>query len=56
MLMAFSFCRDDWIRTSDLLHPMQARYRAALRPELFSFNTGIVKRAANVGEQLFRAK
>ena len=27
-------CRDDWIRTSDLLHPMQTRYRAALRPEL----------------------
>lgn len=25
--------RDDWIRTSDLLHPMQTRYRAALRPE-----------------------
>lgn len=28
------FCRDDWIRTSDLLHPMQTRYRAALRPAL----------------------
>ena len=28
------FCRDDWIRTSGLLHPMQTRYRAALRPEL----------------------
>jgi hypothetical protein len=27
------FCRDDWIRTSDPLHPMQVRYRAALRPE-----------------------
>jgi hypothetical protein len=25
-------CRDDWIRTSDPLHPMQVRYRAALRP------------------------
>jgi hypothetical protein len=25
--------RDDWIRTSGLLHPMQTRYRAALRPE-----------------------
>jgi hypothetical protein len=25
--------RDDWIRTSDPLHPMQMRYRAALRPE-----------------------
>jgi hypothetical protein len=33
--MAFKFLsRDDWIRTSDLLHPMQARYRAALRPVL----------------------
>lgn len=30
----FGFRRDDWIRTSDLLHPMQTRYRAALRPEL----------------------
>lgn len=29
-------CRDDWIRTSDLLHPMQTRYRAALRPELYN--------------------
>ena len=27
-------CRDDWIRTSDPLHPMQVRYRAALRPAL----------------------
>ena len=27
-------CRDDWIRTSGLLHPMQTRYRAALRPEI----------------------
>jgi hypothetical protein len=27
------FGRDDWIRTSGLLHPMQTRYRAALRPE-----------------------
>jgi hypothetical protein len=27
------FSRDDWIRTSDPLHPMQVRYRAALRPE-----------------------
>ena len=26
--------RDDWIRTSDPLHPMQVRYRAALRPEV----------------------
>jgi hypothetical protein len=25
--------RDDWIRTSDPLHPMQVRYRAALHPE-----------------------
>ncbi len=26
-------CRDDWIRTSDPLHPMQVRYQAALHPE-----------------------
>ena len=25
--------RGDWIRTSDLLLPKQARYRATLRPE-----------------------
>ena len=31
--MIYSLCRDDWIRTSDPLHPMQMRYRAALRPE-----------------------
>jgi hypothetical protein len=26
--------RDDWIRTSDLFVPNEARYRAALHPEL----------------------
>ncbi len=26
--------RGDWIRTSDHLHPMQVRYRAALHPEI----------------------
>ena len=25
--------RGDWIRTSDLLNPIQVRYRTALRPE-----------------------
>jgi hypothetical protein len=29
----FIFCRDGGIRTHDLLHPMQARYQAALHPE-----------------------
>lgn len=33
MLELLFFCRDDWIRTSDPLHPMQVRYRAALHPE-----------------------
>ena len=28
------FRRDDKIRTCDPLHPMQVRYRAALRPEI----------------------
>ncbi len=28
--------RDDKIRTCDPLHPMQVRYRAALRPELYN--------------------
>ena len=27
------YSRGDWIRTSDLLLPKQARYRATLRPE-----------------------
>lgn len=34
MLELLFFCRDDWIRTSDPLHPMQVRYQAALHPEL----------------------
>ena len=29
--------RDDWIRTSDFLHPMQALYQAELRPEKVEF-------------------
>jgi hypothetical protein len=33
-------CRDDWIRTSDPLHPMQVRYRAALRPVNSGFEEG----------------
>ena len=32
----FLVCRGDWIRTSDLLHPMQARYQAAPHPVLKS--------------------
>ena len=28
--------RDDWIRTSDLLRPMQTRYQAAPRPDLLA--------------------
>lgn len=31
--MDFSFCRGDWIRTSDPQHPMLIRYQTALRPE-----------------------
>ena len=31
-----SIGRDDKIRTCDPLHPMQVRYRAALRPEFYS--------------------
>jgi predicted nucleic acid-binding protein len=27
--------RADWIRTSDLLNPIQAHYQAVLRPEIF---------------------
>jgi hypothetical protein len=38
-----SICREGGIRTHDLLHPMQARYRTALHPEIIvlqiSFNT-----------------
>ena len=32
----FNFCRVDWIRTSDPLHPIQVRYRAAPPPEQFT--------------------
>ena len=32
-LLVTLICRDDKIRTCDPLHPMQVRYRAALRPE-----------------------
>ncbi len=34
-LIALYKCRDDWIRTSDLVVPNDARYRAALHPALF---------------------
>jgi hypothetical protein len=30
--------RGDWIRTSDLLNPIQVRYRTALRPDCFVLN------------------
>jgi uncharacterized membrane protein len=36
-----SICRGDWIRTSDLFVPNEARYRAALRPEKQVANLGI---------------
>ncbi len=36
----FKISRDDKIRTCDPLHPMQVRYRAALRP--------VHKRGANI--------
>ena len=32
-LMINKKCRDDWIRTSGLFVPNEARYRAALHPE-----------------------
>ena len=32
--LAITTSRGDWTRTSDPLHPMQVRYRAALHPEL----------------------
>ena len=41
--------RDDWIRTSDPLHPMQVRYRAALRPVL-------PVRGANLKKKRYRLK
>ena len=31
--LAGEFGRGDWIRTSDLLNPIQVRYQAALRPD-----------------------
>jgi hypothetical protein len=33
--------RGDWIRTSDLLNPIQVRYRAALRPEKWCRVSGV---------------
>lgn|GEM_PF-4424905 len=36
----FKYCRVDWIRTSDHLHPMQVRYRAAPPPELYRYWEG----------------
>jgi hypothetical protein len=33
-------CRVDWIRTSDHLHPIQVRYRAAPPPELLNYSAG----------------
>ncbi len=33
-LLIFTFSQVDWIRTSDLLHPEQARYQASLRPDV----------------------
>ena len=30
--LGLDFNRDDWIRTSDLFHPKEARYQAAPRP------------------------
>ena len=32
-------CRVDWIRTSDPLHPIQVRYRAAPPPEVTGLHT-----------------
>ena len=44
--------RDEKIRTSDLQHPMLARYRATLHPEffitLFSQNSDSRTRATNI--------
>lgn len=34
--LIFFIGRDERIRTSDILHPMQALYQAELRPENFS--------------------
>ena len=31
-VLGLDFSRDDWIRTSDLFHPKEARYQAAPRP------------------------
>ncbi len=36
--------RDDWIRTSDPLHPIQVRYRTAPHPEAIA----VFNRVANV--------
>ena len=33
VILWIKFCRDDWIRTSGLFVPNEARYRAALHPD-----------------------
>lgn len=33
MIAFLEECRDDWIRTSDLFVPNEARYRTALHPD-----------------------
>ena len=52
--MIYNLRRVDWIRTSDPLHPMQIRYRAAPPPETGSlimnafYKTSDFRRVANV--------
>ena len=36
--LVLSICRDDWIRTSGLFVPNEARYRAALHPVKLLYN------------------
>jgi hypothetical protein len=56
-ISATLFCRVDWIRTSDPLHPIQVRYRAAPPPEeLICLNQVVNSGAANVRGILFLKK
>ena len=47
--LIFFIGRDDWIRTSDPLHPMQMRYQTALHPD----NKTVYKAFRNEMQVLF---
>ena len=49
----FLICRDDWIRTSGLFVPNEARYRAALHPEKY---VAVTERSGKIFRQIRNGK